>query len=125
MYTLLDSFFIVFHSGFILFNLTGWAFPKTRPLHLFTTGLTLLSWFGLGVLFGWGYCPSTYWHWEVKRKLGEADLPASYVKYYLDHLTGLSWDPLAVDTCVVFLGLLAFVVSCWFNWRDHNSHRGT
>jgi len=123
MYTFLDYFFIVFHGSLILFILTGWAWKRTRRIHLITTGLTILSWFGLGIFYGWGYCPCTDWHWEVKRKLGETNLPSSYVKYYADKLTGLTWDPLLVDAAVLILGLLAFALSCWFNWQDPISRR--
>ncbi len=125
MDTFLDHFFVVFHSGLILFNLTGWTWKRTRRIHLITIGGTVLSWFGLGICFGWGFCPSTYWHWEVKRKLGEADLPASYVKYYLDNLTGSAWDPQVVDVSVVALGLMALALSCWFNWKDRRSYKGS
>lgn len=125
MYTLLDYFFIVFHCSLVLFNLTGWAWRRTRRIHLITIGLTILSWFGLGIFYGWGYCPSTDWHWEIKRKLGETNLPNSYIKYYVDKLTAISWDPLVVDAAVLILGLLAFALSCWLNWRDCNSYRYT
>lgn len=121
MYTFLDYFFVLFHGSLVLFNLTGWAWRTTRRPHLVTIGLTILSWFGLGVFFGWGYCPSTDWHWQVKRRLGETTLPSSYIKYYVDKLTGVQWDPFVVDTVTLFLGLSAFVLSCWFNWRDWNA----
>ncbi len=121
MYTFLDFFFNLFHGSFILFNLTGWAWKRTRGLHLVTTGGTILSWFGLGYFFGWGYCPCTDWHWQVKLRLGQTDLPASYVKYYADRLTGFSWEVWIVDTAVVILGLVAFVLSCWFNLKQHGS----
>lgn len=123
MYTALDYFFTVFHGSWVLFNLTGWAWKKTRRLHLITIGLTISSWFGLGIFYGWGYCPCTDWHWKVKRKLGEAILPGSYVKYYIDKLTGLAWDPFVVDASVLILGLLAFFLSCGLNWQDSHSHR--
>ena len=122
LYTVLDYAFIIFHVSLILFNLAGWAWEKTRFIHLITTGLTILSWFGLGIFYGWGYCPCTEWHWQVKYRLGESDLPYSYVKYYVDRLTGISWEPLVVDATVVILGLLAFGLSCWFNWRDQRNH---
>lgn len=123
MYTLLDYFFIVFHFSLILFNLMGWAWRRTRRIHLIFIGLTMLSWFGLGIFYGWGYCPPTDWHWKIKRALGETGLPDSYVKYYVDKLTGVSWDPLVVDASVLILGLSAFALSCWLNWRDFNSNR--
>lgn len=123
MYTFLDYFFIVFHGSIVLFNLSGWAWKRTRRIHLIIISLTILSWFGLGIFYGWGYCPSTDWHWQVKRWLGETNLPNSYVKYYLDQLTGFTWDSLVVEAAVLFFGLLAFVLSWWFNWEDYNSRR--
>ena len=83
----------------------------------------ILSWFGLGICYGWGYCPYTDWHWEVKHRLGETELPNSYIKYYLDKLTGFTWDPLVVDAVVLILVLLAFAFSFWSNWKDWNAHR--
>lgn len=119
MYAFLDYFFTVFHSGLVLFVLIGWVWKKTRRIHLILTGLIMLSWFGLGIFFGWGYCPCTDWHWSVKLKLGERHLPYSYVKYYMDRLTGVSWHPLVVDGGVVALGVSAFFLSGWLNLRDH------
>ncbi len=124
MYAMLDVAFVIFHSAVVLFNLTGWMWPRTRRLHLAVIGLTILSWFGLGAFYGWGYCPSTDWHWQVKRRLGETDLPNSYVKYYLDAVTGLSWDPAIVDVGVLLLGLGAFFVSVYVNWRDWRRAEG-
>lgn len=124
MYRFLDYFFLVFHSGFALFNLIGWAFRKTRRLHLVAIGLTFLSWFGLGLFFGWGYCPFTHWHWEVKRKLGETGLPTSYIAHYLERLTGAAWDPAAVDAAVLLSALGALALSCWLSWKDLRADTG-
>ena len=55
-YTFLNIFFFVFHTVFTLFNMGGWAFPKTRKLHLITLSLTAFSWFILGIWYGWGFC---------------------------------------------------------------------
>ncbi len=123
MYVFLDYFFVVFHSGVVAFNLTAWAWKVTRRAHLFVISLTMASWFGLGLVFGWGYCPCTDWHWQVKYTLGETALPASYVKYYLDRLTGYDWNTDVVDGAVLVLGLAAFAVSVWLNWRDWSRSR--
>ena len=123
LYTVIDYSFVVFHGILTLFNLTGWAWRRTRRIHLITIGLTILSWFGLGIFYGWGYCPCTEWHWQVKYKLGNTDLPYSYVKYYMDKITGISWDALLVDVSVVVLGLLAFALSGYFNWQDNKTQR--
>ncbi len=121
MYHALDVFFVMFHGSIVLFNVVGWIWKRTRRLHLVVISLTFLSWFGLGIFYGWGYCPSTDWHWDVKRALGETDLPSSYIKYYVDALTGRSWDPTLVDTVVLVVALAAFVVSAVLNWRDRRS----
>ncbi|MBT3271653.1 MAG: DUF2784 family protein, partial [Spirochaetales bacterium] len=54
----------MFHSCVIIFNLTGWIWRKTRIPHLILIGLTAFSWFVLGIWYGFGYCPSTDWHWR-------------------------------------------------------------
>ena len=123
MYESLDYGLAAFHGALVLFNLTGWIWAVTRRVHLIVIGLTFLSWLGLGVIYGWGYCPCTDWHWQVKHALGETDLPYSYVKYYADRLTGLDWDPLIVDAAVLGLGLLALILSLWMNWRDYRRRR--
>ncbi|MDR9415643.1 MAG: DUF2784 domain-containing protein [Gracilimonas sp.] len=116
-YSLLDVFFVIFHFSLIAFNLTGWMWAKTRKLHLYVISATIFSWVGLGVFYGWGYCPCTDWHWRVKYELGETDLPSSYIKYYLDLLTGYNWDPFWVDIWVAGLGIGAFLISLYINFR--------
>lgn len=118
MYRFLDWFLDAFHGLWVLFNLFGWAWRPTRRIHLATIGLTVASWFGLGLFYGWGYCPSTDWHWSVKRELGEVDLPDSYIKYHVDRLTGLAWDPLLVDLMVLIAGVALLAISLWLNRRD-------
>ena len=115
---ILDISFAVFHTALIVFNLTGWAFRKTRRIHLAVISLTILSWFGLGYFYGFGYCPCTDWHWDVKLALGERGLPASWVKYYVDWLTGKDWDASLIDTAVGAFGFSALIVSIIVNWRD-------
>lgn len=117
MYAFLDIFFLIFHTTLVGFNVTGWIWKRTRRIHLVVITMTIFSWIGLGFFYGFGYCPCTDWHWRVKRALGETNLPASYVKYYLDGVTGLNWDPRFVDWSVAIIGLVAFVASAWLNWR--------
>lgn len=73
--------------------------------------ITLVSWFGFGYFYGFGYCFLTEWHWQIKEKLGESNLPASYIKYVLDRLTGKDWDPVTVDR-IAFGGLLYSIAGC-------------
>ncbi|MCW3107811.1 MAG: hypothetical protein JWQ09_2317, partial [Segetibacter sp.] len=62
--------------------------PKTKKAHFISILLTAGSWFLLGIWFGWGYCPVTDWQWQVKEKLGEKGLPASFIEYYGEKITG-------------------------------------
>ena len=118
MYALLDVLFLIFHSSLVVFTLVGWIWKETRKVHLLALTLTMCSWFGLGIWYGFGYCPCTDWHWQVKTKLGETSLPMSYVKYYADWLTGLDWNAFVLDYVVAVFGLAAFGVSIWLNFRD-------
>jgi hypothetical protein len=108
MLTFLDIFFTITHILLTLFNLTGWIWKRTRKLHLITMALTLISWFVFGFWYGWGYCFLTDWHWDVKEKLGERNLPSSFIKYYADKLSGKNFDPSFIDN--VTLGCLVFAV---------------
>ncbi len=118
MYAFLDLFFMVLHTVQIVFNLTGWIWRRTRCFHLGLMILTLFSWFGLGWFYGFGYCPSTDWHWQVKEAMGETGLPNSFIKYYMDRLTGKDWNPDLLDASVVLFGVAALAISAWVNWRD-------
>lgn len=118
LHLVLDALLTAFHTLLVGFNLLGWAWKKTRRAHLVTIGATLLSWFGLGVVYGWGYCPLTDWHWEIKRALGETGLPASCVKYHLDRITGIDWSIALVDGVVVGSAVAALVASVVLNARD-------
>ncbi|MCH2450615.1 MAG: DUF2784 domain-containing protein [Gracilimonas sp.] len=120
---ILDYAFVVFHFSLIAFNLTGWLWHKTRRLHLYVISATIFSWVGLGAIYGLGYCPCTDWHWQVKRALGETELPASYIKYYLDQVSGFSWEPFTVDVLVAVLGIGALLLSLIMNYRDWKTQK--
>jgi Protein of Unknown function (DUF2784) len=109
MLTFLDIFFTITHLAFTGFNLTGWIWKKTRKVHLVTLGLTIASWFILGIWHGWGYCFLTDWHWDVKEKLGEKNLPGSFIKYFADKISGKDINPSLIDN--VTLGCLIFAVT--------------
>jgi len=99
--------FFVFHSAWILFNCVGWIWRRTRRWHLATVALTAASWFGLGLRYGWGYCPCTDWHWQVRERLGYRD-PPSYVQLMVNELAGIDVSTAWADT--VTAGVLASVI---------------
>lgn len=124
MYAALDILFVLLHNLVILFNLLGWAWRPTRRANLVLLLLTGLSWFGLGIFYGWGYCPITDWHYQVLENLGETDLPYSYISYLLMRLFGWQTDPLWVDAAVVAAFLGSLVISVTLNLRDYRQAAG-
>jgi len=123
MYAFLNIFFFVFHSTLIIFNLFGWIWKKTRLANLVVILLTAFSWTILGIWYGFGFCPCTDWHWQVREKLGYFDMPSSYTKFLIDSLTGLDVKETLVDTLAVILLALALVASVFTNVRDWKRKR--
>lgn len=114
----LDVFFLVFHSTLILFVLLGWTWRRTRRIHLVAVALVALSWFGLGLRYGFGYCPCTDWHWDVREALGDRDLPYSYITFLVEEVTGLQPPDRAVDAVTVAALVVVAALSVAFNVRD-------
>ena len=108
MLSFLNILFTLAHLVLIIFNLTGWIWKKTRIAHLIVLGLTTASWFVLGIWYGWGYCPLTDWHWDVKEKMGERNLPNSFIKYFADRISNRDIPSSIVDN--VTLGCLIFAI---------------
>jgi len=113
---LLDLFLAFLHFALISFNLFAWIFPKTRKAHLITIGATAFSWFGLGIFYGWGYCPITDWECDVKQKLGETNLPNSFIKYYADKITGKNIDAGLIDNFTLGFFLAAIILSIYVDF---------
>jgi Protein of Unknown function (DUF2784) len=116
MLQFLDFIFTILHLALIAFNLFAWIWPKTRKAHLITIACTAVSWFILGIWFGWGYCPITDWQWQIKEKLGETNLPNSFIKYFADKITGKNFDPSVVDTFTLGLFAAATLISVYVNF---------
>jgi len=118
LYVFLDKFFLYFHLLFSFFNLFGWAHAKTRKWNLITLSITAFFWFIVGFRYGFGYCPLTDWHWQVREKLGYTNMPNSYIKFLVDYFTGWDVDAFTVDVATLILFVIAFIVSITLNIRD-------
>jgi hypothetical protein len=112
----LDILLTIVHLLVIGFNLFGWIWPRTRKAHLVCVLLTAASWLVLGIWFGWGYCPITDWQWDVKHKLGEQNLPNSFIKYYADKLAGKEFDTGFIDTVTAVSFAVAGLLSLYVNF---------
>jgi len=119
IWKILDIFFLVFHTGILIFSLTGWIWKKTRRLNLIVLGIIGSSWLFLGLLVGMlGYCPLTDWHFNILEKLGKTNLPNSYVKYLADRLTGKDINAHLVDSVTLYLFLAALILSVVLTVKD-------
>jgi hypothetical protein len=122
MLSLGDILFTLLHLAIIGFNLFGWIWPNTRKANLICLAVTAASWFILGIWYGIGYCPITDWQWRIKERLGEHNLPNSFVKYYADKISrsDVSAHVIDVITVVVFFMALGISIYMNFNRKDHN-----
>lgn len=118
-YSFLNYFFFVFHTCFTLFNMLGWISRITRKWQLITLFLTAVSWFVLGIWYGWGYCFCTDWHWSVREHLGYHDQQRSYIHFLLLKTTGANFNETLVENATLIGFLLSFVLSIWLNIKDH------
>ncbi len=101
LYHVLNYAFFIAHNLLILFVLTGWLWCRARPWHLGLCVLTGLSWTLLGLIYGWGYCPLTDWHWQIREQLDYQQDPNSYLKLLFDSATGLSANAVVIDVLAV------------------------
>ena len=116
MLQLLDVFLTLVHLVIIGFNLFGWIWPATRKAHFICVLATAASWFLLGIWFGMGYCPVTDWQWRVKEQLGEHNLPASFIKYYADKISGKNISSSLIDMVTGVSFMVAALLSVYINF---------
>jgi hypothetical protein len=120
----LDVIFHVLHILMIIINLTFWMSFRTLRIAQVSVLLTLGSWFGFGYFYGFGYCFLTDWHWQIKERLGQSNLPFSYIKYALDNATGTNWDAVLVDN-LAFAGLAFTFTGCLIQTMRYRKIFGT
>lgn len=112
----LDALLTIVHFAIIGFNLFGWIPTRLRRAHLIVVALTAASWFVLGIWFGIGYCPVTDWQWRVKEQLGERNLPASFITYYAEKLSGRHFSDAVINMATGALFAAAALLSLYVNF---------
>jgi len=125
MIQFLDIFFTILHLSLTVFNLLGWIWKKTRKAHLITVVLTIASWLILGIWYGLGYCVLTDWQWQVKRKLGEENLPSSFIKYFADKLSGTDINEGLVNNVTAISFVFIILITAVINIRDYRRKKFT
>lgn len=113
---ILDVFLTISHMVIVGFNLFGWIWKKTRMANFIVIMTTAVCWFILGIWYGIGYCPVTDWQWQIKEKLGERDLPNSFVKYWADKLTGTDVNTQFIDVLIAVCFAVALMISVYLNF---------
>jgi len=116
-----DFFFLVFHMAIVILNLFGWIWKPTRKACLIVQVLTAASWFGLGLIYGIGFCPFTEWHWRVLERLGERPQETSYLQYLARRVFDWHVPAALVADVTVVLFFIAVIASVIVNIRD--SHK--
>ncbi len=112
----LNIIFFIAHTALMIFNLTGWAIPRTRWPHLICLLATMFSWFVMGATRGLGYCLCTDWHFQVRRAMGLHDGVRSYLQLLARVFTGMQMNKFTSDVLAVG-GLLFAVVATTIIWR--------
>jgi hypothetical protein len=98
----------------------GWIPPATRMINWYLIVATFLSWLGLGLVFGFGFCLFTDIQSRIRRRLGIEEPMESFVKDVLDRITGRDLDPAHVEigTQIVFYfsAAASFYVNFGHRW---------
>lgn len=118
MLQLLDLSLTLLHLLIIGFNLLGWVWSAARKWHLISIIITACSWLLLGIWFGLGYCPITDWQWDVKSRLGEVNLPDSFIEYLLNNMLKMSVATSLIDALTAVGFALAAALSIYLNLAD-------
>jgi hypothetical protein len=120
----LDILLTLLHIVIIAINLFGWILPATRKFHFAVILITAFCWFVLGIWFGIGYCPITDWQWRIKEQLGERNLPASFITFYINKLTGAGFSDSFINIFTMIFFVLALLLSFYINFI-HNKKAGS
>lgn len=117
MLQIADIFLTIVHLVIITFNLFGWIPATTRKAHLISILATAASWFLLGIWFGMGYCPVTDWQWKVKERLGERDLPDSFIEYYAEKILHTDFNTGLINNITAISFAVVAFISVYVNAR--------
>jgi len=105
------------HLSIIIFCVSGWLLPSTRPWHLVLCAMIFASWFGLGLWKGWGYCLVTDLQWRLMRHTGDAAPPFGYVPMLWQRITGRDVDARRVDLLTQAVFYFSALASLLVNWN--------
>lgn len=111
-----DRLLYLAHIATMLFIVFGWMLPATRMANWVLILLTFVSWFGLGVVFGFGFCLITGIQSKIRQRLGYREPMDSFVKHLLDRLTGRDLNALQVEIGTQAGFYISAAASAWVNF---------
>ena len=117
--SLANIFFHCVHLA-LVFCFFVWLSEKTLLAPCILSILILLSWLGLGMIFGYGYCLVTVIQWRLEKRMGEESYTEYYIKYILDIVTGFDTNPQTVNTVTTITYYVIFVLSIIFVFRNYS-----
>ena len=109
--SLANILFHFVHLAIIFFFLFGWLAGKTLLAHFILSILILLSWCGLGIFYGFGYCLVTDIQWKIKKRMDEKPYTEYYIKYMIDKVTGFDTNPNTVNTVTQYSFFIILFIS--------------
>lgn len=106
-----NMFFHLVHLTIVTFFLFGWLSSRTLMAHFLLSILILVSWCGLGIIYGFGYCLVTDIQWRIKRRMGEVPYTEYYMKYMLDKVTGRDLNAHKLNSITTYAFFIILLLS--------------
>jgi len=104
------------HAVIAVWCVFGWLVPGAEKLHLFVIVGIAISWYGLGMRYGIGYCILTDWQWRVKERLGRTTKHDSFVHLLLERASGLHINEKQVKRFAYAAYWVSAVISIYINF---------
>jgi hypothetical protein len=93
--------------------------PATRLANWYLIVLTFVSWFGLGWVFGFGFCLLTGIQSKIRQRLGNGARMESFVQDVLQRVTGRDLNPRHVEIGTQAGFYLSAAASAYVNFLHH------
>jgi hypothetical protein len=98
----------------------GWIPSETRMLNWYLIVATFISWLGLGVMYGFGFCLFTSIQSRIRQRLGEGPPIESFMKDLLDRITGrdlnANYVEIVTQAVFYFCAAASFYVNFGYRW---------
>lgn len=104
------------HAIVAAFCAVGWLIPGAERLHLLLNVAIGLSWYGLGLHYGIGYCVLTDWQWRVRKRLGCTPEHGSFVQLLLERASGLHLNAEQVKWFAYMVYWVSVLLSLYINF---------